>query len=143
MTKQNPCVPLFDAYKLDVPVGLTVSLDGSKGQRILTLTDKKSSFTVSFEEGMALMDMQFSGQTPCCPVITLQCCRGDKYIQLRRAVGEGKTVALFHIEVDDENGCTLKIPGKMTTRPDYPWSDTIEPVLLQIMDGLTIVKEEP
>lgn len=50
-------VRLFDRYSLVISRSLKCYEDGPVGKRVMFITDRKESFTVSFEEGMQLMDM--------------------------------------------------------------------------------------
>ncbi len=131
-------VSLLEANNLVIPQGLLCQIDGPPGQRVMFLSDEEETFTISFEEGMELMDMRPLDHLSESPVLTLCATRNGKYIHYRRISNGKGNFAFFHFEIEDKDGSILKIPGQMTARPDYPWSDTIEPVLLAIVDGISI-----
>ena len=131
-------VSLTNNNDLLIPQGLICHMDGPPGQRVLFLSDEEEIFTVSFEEGMELMDMRPLEHLSEKPVLTHECSQNGKYIHFRRISNGTGSFAFFHIELIDREGQILRIPGQMTARPDYPWSEGVEPVLLAIMDCITI-----
>lgn len=131
-------ISLLEANHLVIPQGLLCHIDGLPGQRVMFLSDEEESFTVSFEEGMELMDMRPLDHLSESPVLTLSSTRNGKYIHYRRISNGKGSFAFFHFEIEDKDGSILKIPGQMTARPDYQWTDNIEPVLLAIVDGISI-----
>ena len=141
MNKQkNKKVNLFDKYILEVPPGLKSYIDGEPGKRVLFIDSPKNNFTVSFEEGMCLMDM-LPDKNPEVPTASFQCCEKDKYIHMRRQERNnknGSSYAFFHIELENDGGETVYLPGQMIVHNGYAWSDSIEPVLLELMDKITL-----
>lgn len=134
-----PRISLFDTYGLVIPPGLTFHTDGTPGQRVLFLSDKKESFVISFEEGMELIDMLPAEGLTEQSNHTARCCKDGKYIHLRRSVNG--SYAFFHVELEDRDGGKACLPGQMTVRTGYPWSDGVEPILLELMDGLTVLSD--
>lgn len=133
-------VSLFDKYSLVIPQGLKYHTDSSPGQRVLFITDKKESFTVSFEEDMKLMDMlpETGGEQ----TVRYQCCQDGKYIHLRRRSEKPIPCAFFHIELEDSGGKAYSLPGQLVVCKDYTWSDGIEPVLMELLDGIRLINKE-
>lgn len=134
---------MFGAYSLAVPPTLECSTDGHPGSRVLFLTDRDETILISFEEGMACMDMNpqcTSGR----PMVSYTACSGDKYIHQKRTFPDDEKnrgcFAFFHIEARDSSGKRVSIPGQMTAPPGYRWADGVEPVLLDIMNGIDICK---
>lgn len=138
-------VCLFDKYSLVIPPGLKWWVDGPPGKRVLFLTDSAESFSISFEEGMKMMDMMPDHPEES-PKVSFQCCKDGKYIHQRRTDPKYRqgigSFAFFHIELDDGNGSTLHLPGQMTAKAGYQWSDGVEPTLIELMNGMTVCKPE-
>jgi len=134
-------VLLFDRFRLDIPPKLKYYEDGAPGKRVVFITDRSEKFIVTFEEGMRMMDMN-PGSHDGKPAVSFQCFKFGKYIHQRRIdstkSNEAGGYAFFHIEVEDANGETLYLPGQMTAKPGYVWSDGVEPVLMQLMEGVTL-----
>ena len=137
------CVPdtevdLFNVYRLLIPKELKTHQDGPPGQRVLFITDKKESFTVSFEEGMKPMDML--PETDEEKTVCFQCCQDGKYIHLRRKNQKPISYAFFHIETEDENGKAYSLPGQMVVYNDYCWTDGVEPILTELLECIAVCK---
>ena len=137
---QSTAVNLFDQYRLLIPPKLKSHRDGPPGQRVLFITDKKESFTVSFEEGSQMRDMLPPDQQEAKASVSFQYCKDDKYIHLRRSGEKNDKFAFFHIELEDDDGSTLYLPGQMVVFCEYKWSDGVEPVLIDIMNGFSVCK---
>lgn len=138
--KQKEVVRLFDRFSLVVPPKLKWHQDGIPGQRILFISDRKETFSVSFEEGMKIQDMLLPDQQETKFSVSFQYCKDDKYIHLRRSGEKNDKFAFFHIELEDEDGSTLYLPGQMVVYCEYNWSDGMEPVLIDIMNGFSVCK---
>ena len=138
--KQKEEVSLFDKFNLVVPPKLKWHQDGILGQRILFISDRKETFSVSFEEGMQIRDMLPPDQQEAKASVSFQYCKDDKYIHLRRSGEKNDKFAFFHIELEDEDGSTLYLPGQMVVYCEYKWSDGVEPVLIDIMNGFSVCK---
>lgn len=99
-------VSLFDKYTLGIPPRSVCYEDGKLGQRILFISDQRETFTVSFEEGMKLMDMtddpERDGVT-----VSVQCRRDGKYLHLKRC--GNVPYAFFHIELAPGNRYTYRV----------------------------------
>ena len=137
---QSTAVNLFDQYRLLIPPKLKSHQDGQPGQRVLFITDKKESFTVSFEEGATPMDMlpeKESEQT-----VRFQCCQDGKYIHQRRSNSATERCAFFHIELEDDDGKTLYLSGQIVVTDKYQWSDGVEPVLMELLAGISLIPME-
>ena len=130
-------ITLFDNCELVVPAGLTCHLDGTPGQRVVFLSDEEESFVISFEEGMKPMDM-FSEKPAYQGAHSAELYRNGKHIDLRRYANHKAGFAFFRIDWSNEEGERLCISGQMVAELSYQWTDEIEPVLLDIMDGLRI-----
>lgn len=133
-------VNLFDRFSLVVPPKLKWHQDGIPGQRVLFIYDQKESFTVSFEEGMQIRDMLPPDQQEVKPSVSFQYCKDDKYIHLRRSGKKNDRFAFFHIELEDDEGSTLYLPGQIVVFCDYKWSEGVEPVLIDVLNGIAVCK---
>lgn len=136
---QSTAVNLFDQYRLLIPPKLKSHQDGPPGQRVLFITDKKESFTVSFEEGMKPVDMtpDTAGSVP---TVSYQCCKGGKYIHQKRNTAGNMSYSYFHIELEDEDGKQHCLAGQIVVSPGYKWSDGMEPVLLELLSSIQLSK---
>ena len=140
LLKQKEVVRLFDRFSLVVPPKLKWHQDGIPGQRVLFVSDRKEIFVVSFEEGMQMRDMLPPDQQETKSSVSFQYCKDDKYIHLRRSGEKNDKFAFFHIELEDEDGSTLYLPGQMVVYCEHKWSDEVEPVLIDIMNGFSVCK---
>lgn len=50
--------------------------------------------------------------------------------------------AFFHIEIPDEKGTVQLLPGQMTAPCTYQWSQSVEPVLIQLLNNLAVCSTE-
>lgn len=136
-SQSKKVIRIFDKYTLAIPERLNCYEDCIPGRRVIFISDSQESFNVSFEEDMKLMDM-LPGVYCNVPTVTYQCRRGDKYIHLKR-IRTGRIVcAFFHMELPAPDGTILYLPGQLVADASYKWSEGIEPVLLELMDGLTV-----
>ena len=143
--QQKSAVRMFGKYSLVIPPKLKFHQDGVPGKRVLFITDYDENFIVSFEEGMRLLDM-VDDHPEEKPTISFQCCKDDKYIHQRRTDPRYRqdlgNWAFFHMELDDNDGSTLHVPGQMTAKAGYQWSDGIEPILMELLDGISVIDEQ-
>lgn len=143
--KTNKTISLFDKYSLVIPPTLKWHEDGPPGKRVLFLMDSAESFIISFEEGMKMMDMTPNHPEES-PMVSFQCCKDGKYIHQRRTDPKYRqgigSFAFFHIELDDDNGGTRYLPGQMTAKAGYQWTDGVEPLLMELLEGIAVCKPE-
>ena len=64
--------------------------------------------------------------------------RGITGVKLPQNVTRIGNYAFFHMEMPDETGELHRLPGQMTAPCGYAWSDGVEPVLIDLMNGLTV-----
>lgn len=130
-------VNLFDKYRILLPPGLKHHQDGLPTKRVLFITDCDESFVISFEEDMECMDLTAGGldreQTTC-----FEHRSGDQYIHQRRIYRRNTSFAFFHIELKDSRGDTVYQPGQMIANQNYLWSENVEPILIKLLDGISI-----
>ena len=134
---EEKVIRLFDRYILTIPAQMNCHEDGISGRRVLFLSDAQESFNVSFEEDMELMNM-LPGLWENVPSVTYEYRKGNTYIHQRRKNSGRAVCAFFHIELRDPDGRILFLPGQMVVDSSYKWSDGIEPVLMGLMDGITV-----
>ena len=124
-------VRLFDKFRILLPSGLRQETDGKR------VAFSAEHLVISFEEGMQMLDMRSTQGNALC----FQCCKDGKYLHLRRE--EDSSHAFFHLEFEDAEGGTVYLPGQMTADAEYRWSDGIEPILMELFEGITLeIKEE-
>lgn len=129
-------INLFDKYRMIVPKGLKWHISDGLGPRVVRITDQAESFSVTFEEGMQMMDML--PRENAVPMVNHQCFENGKYIHLRRNSASSIDYAFFHIELEDDNGVIWYLPGQIVVPPEYQWTDGIEPVLMKLLEGISI-----
>ena len=135
--QSSKTINLFDRYRLILPPGLKHHQDGLPGKRVLFITDCDESFDISFEEDLECMDMiPDTGSDR--SAVPHQCSKIGKYIHLKRNNGNRVVCAFFHMELADNKGRLLHLPGQMVVYVDYTWADGIEPVLMELLDGIEI-----
>ena len=76
--------------------------------------------------------------------ISSECWIDDRYIHQLRTdpatrPGAGN-FAFFHMKILDENGEIHILPGQMTAKVDYQWSDEVEPILKALLTGIAVCK---
>ena len=139
MTLQSSkTINLFDIYQILLPSGLNYHQDGIIGKRVLFITDSDSSFVVSFEENMECMDLS-AEKMGSEPTVCVQYRSGNKYIHQRRFNRHSTSFAFFHIELKNEDGEIMYLPGQIVTNQDYQWTEGVEPILLKLLDGISIL----
>ena len=129
-------INLFDKYRMVVPEGLKWHCSDGPGPRVVFITNQAESLTVTFEEGMQMMDML--PRENAIPVINHQCFENGKYIHLRRNSPGSIDYAFFHMELEDANGAIWHLPGQIVVPPEHQWADGIEPVLMKLMEGISV-----
>ena len=135
----NKSISLFERFRLVIPPKLKCHADGHPGHRVLFIMNHRGNFMVSFEEGMPMRDMLANSKANA-PTVSYQCCRDGKSIHQRRGDSPAQRCAFFHIELEDDEGTTVYLPGQIVVSEGYSWSDGVEPVLLELLDGITLCK---
>ena len=145
MTKtlqSNREIRLFDSFSLVIPPKLKYHTDGLPGHRVLFITDAKENFVVSFEEGMQLMDMSpeygNTGET-----FHFHCRKDGKYIHQCRSKKVVDRCAFFHLELEHTELETQILPGQIVVSSNYQWTNGVEPVLMKLLDGITVSSNNP
>ena len=96
----------------------------------------ENGFLISFEENMACMDLTGASRDSVSKRIESEHQSKDRYIhQLRTDPATRPGIgnyAFFHMEMPDETGELHILPC------GYAWSDGVEPVLIDLMNGLTV-----
>ena len=131
-TLQQP----FDALSFSLIPGLNYWMDGRPGKRTLFLTDEEEKVTVNFEEGMRCLDLLDTQREHRCEFR-----QGSRYLhQAGTGVSRSKTrnCMFFHMEIADSKGNIHCLPGQMIVSGEYPWADGVEPILIEILNSITI-----
>ncbi len=127
---------LFDKWSLTVPDNLEFHQDGPMGKRVVFITDAKESFCISFEEGMLMLPQVQSDASS----VSFQCRKGGKYIHLRRGNKGRVSFAFFHMELEDKDGRQHTLAGQMVISAHYQWCDGVEPVLLEVLENISVLE---
>ncbi|MBQ8605682.1 MAG: hypothetical protein IJ408_03005 [Clostridia bacterium] len=134
----NKQIKLFDRFKFNALPKLRYHTDEFQGDNGLFITDSKESFIVSFEKNMQMKDM-IAEKSIDAQSVSFQCCKDGKYIHERRGCNFSDRCAFFHIEFEDDDGKTLYLPGQIVVSVDYKWSDGVEPILMKLVDSITLI----
>ncbi len=128
--------PPFDVLRFSLIPRLNYWMDGSPGHRTLFLTDEEEIITVSLEEGMRCLDLLDTQREHCCEFR-----QGSRYLhQARSEVSRSGTrnCMFFHMEIADSKGNIHCLPGQIIVSREYPWADGVEPILIEILNSITI-----
>ena len=132
---------MFDKYIISIESKLKWHSGGTEGQRSLFLADRGETFVITFEEGMECLDMKTRSSEQM-SYIEFEHMTDGKYIhQIRDAVvndRKGANTSFFHIELVDSKGEKVFLPGQITVAKGYEWTCGVEPVLLEILIGITL-----
>lgn len=144
LIEQDGKVGLFDEFNLCYPAELEVHKDGTSPTQVLFLAANDGSFCISFEEGMTCMDLRESSDFPTSARIHSEHRSGGKYIHQLRTDPNSRpgigNFAFFHMEIPDETGKVHTLSGQMVSSADHRWSEGVEPILLDILDGIAVCK---
>ena len=97
------------------------------------INDKTESFTVSFEESMTDFPQITTENN-----VSYQSCKDGKCICLQRKKDGKIDCAFFYIEITNKDGREYKLYGQMVVYTDYKWTDGIEPLFLELLDGINL-----
>jgi len=112
-------------------------LDGNIGQRSLFISAEDESFIISFEEGMRCIDLaeNASGRR-------FEYRWGERYLHQVRSERPGRNTtgswSFFHMEITDHAGNIHWLPGQMVAWAGYPWTEGVEPLLVEILNSISV-----
>lgn len=133
---------IFDGFRFPRLPSLFYFADGNPGRRCLFISDESTGVKISFEEGMGCMDETVPSESCIVKHIPSEYRDGDRYLHQIRTDPQTRpgagNYAFFHMEIPDENGEIHIIPGQMTAPYGYLWSDGAEPILIDMMNGMTV-----
>lgn len=134
---------IFDGFLFPRFPSLFCSADGMPGRRSMFIICESEGYKISFEEGMKCMDVNAPERTTI-QYISSEHRSGDRYIHQLRTDPESRpgagNYAFFHMKVPDEDGEIHILPGQMTAKVDYQWSDEVEPILKALLMGIAVCK---
>ena len=135
--RKPKAINLFDKYTVTIPSNLKYHMDRHRDNRVLFISDCFDSFVVSFEEGMQNMISDDAEQDS---KNFFEYSENGKHIKVQRVIPKNLKnggYAFFSIEMDD-NGKKTELNGQMTAHGGYKWSDNIEPILIKLLDCISI-----
>ena len=124
----------FNSLRFSIVPRLNYWMDGRPGKRTLFIGDEEETMLISFEEGMRCLDLLEIDQCSCAEYR-----QGQFYLHLKRTP---RGCAYFHMEIPDETGEIWYLPGQMIVKETYVWAKDVEPILVEILNGITLVKKE-
>lgn len=134
---------IFDGFLFPRFPSVFCFADGMPGRRSMFISCESERYTISFDERMKCMDVNVPERTTM-QYISSEYRSGDRYIHQLRTdpatrPGAGN-YAFFHMKIPDENGEIHILPGQMTAKVDYQWSDEVEPILKALLMGIAVCK---
>lgn len=130
MKRINDTVCLFGRFNLIISRALKYYQDCVSGKRTLFITDRAESFVISFEEGVQMPDI-FQAKSD---LLHFQAHKDGNHIcQQRRP---HSNCAFFCMQIGG-----AELFGQMTAESRYRWSDGVEPILLELLDGVSNAAE--
>ena len=124
----------FDSLRFPIVPRLNYWMDGWPGKRTLFIEDEEETMLISFEEDMRCLDLLDLDKCSCAEYR-----QGRSYLHLKRAP---RGCAYFHMEIPDETGELWHLSGQMIVSEKYVWAKGVEPILIEILNGITLVKKE-
>ena len=124
----------FDSLRFSIVPRLNYWMDGRPGKRTLFIEDEDETMLISFEEGMRCLDLLDIDKCTCAEYR-----QGQSYLHQKRTP---RGCAYFHMEIPDEAGEIWYLPGQMIVKKTYVWEKGVEPILVEILNGITLVKKE-
>ena len=131
---------LFDKLRFSIIPRLNYWLDGRPGKRTLFISNEEETATVNLEEDMRCLDLVNLDANHC-----VEFRQGMRYLhQSRAAAGKGgcRNCAFFHMEIPDSAGNVHCLPGQMVASGNYVWTSGVEPILIDILNSITIADTE-
>jgi hypothetical protein len=128
---ENKTAP-FDSLRFAIVPRLNYWMDGKPGKRTLFIENEEETMLISFEEGMRCLDLLDIDKCSC-----MECRQGQRYLHLKRTP---RGCVYFHMELPDETGEIRNLPGQMIVREHHVRAEEIEPILVELLNSITLVK---
>jgi len=138
---------LFNGFYIPFLPKLNYFKDGEGISTVLFIVEPEEQFVISMEEGMKCIDLTVQNRGRQRYIHAeheqenkyLHQCRMDSRKTIRKKQRDDFCrMAFFHIRVQDQDGNTRLCPGQISVAPGYEWNDGVEPVLLALMEGITV-----
>ena len=128
----------FDYIRFPIMPRLNYWMDGRPGKRTLFIEDAEETLLISFEEGMRCLDIPDTDTYRCAEYR-----QGSYYLHQKRPPQRAnrRGCAYFHMEIPDETGEIWYLPGQMIVKETYVWAKGAEPILVEILNGIVLVKK--
>lgn len=134
---------IFDGFQFPRFPSLYYFADGRPGKRVLFIGNENPEYQIGFEEGMKCMDATGSSESSI-KYISSEHQSNGRYIHQLRTDSEARpgagNYAFFHMEIPDENGTAHILPGQIVAPFGYQWSEGVEPILIDLMNGMAVCK---
>jgi len=138
---RKSAVSIFDKYSLVIPPNMKWHQDGPPGQKVYFISDKKERVVISFDECAQMSDMPPETAMRAFDV-SYQYYKDGKYIRQTRNAEGNTTYSFFQIVLEDENGKRHCLSGQIVVEKCYVWSDGVEPVLMELLEGISVCRME-
>lgn len=139
--RRKSVVSIFDKYSLVIPPNMKCHQDGLPEQRVYFISDKKERVVISFDKGGQMTDIPLDAAMHA-STVSYQYCKDGKYIRQTRNAEGNTTYSFFRIVLEDENGKQHCLSGQIVVEKGYVWLDGVEPVLMELMEGISVCKME-
>ena len=127
----------FDVLRFSIIPRMNYWMDGEPGKRTIFIADEEGKIVISFEEGMQCLDLEDAVKSG-----SFEYRMDARYLhQTSPGVsGQGNVCnyVFFHMELTDAVGNTHCLPGQMGVNTRYRWSDGAEPILIELLNSITI-----
>lgn len=134
-------VSIFDKYDLVIPSNMKWHQDGLHGHRVCFISDKEERVVISFDEGVQESDVA-SYMATRVSAVSCQYCKNGKCIRQTRNAKGNTSYSFFLIALEDEEGKRHCLAGQIVVEKGYQWSDGVEPVLMELMEGISVRRME-
>ena len=139
--KKQLLQPPFDSLRFAIIPRMNYWMDGNQGERTIFISDECETVQISLEEGMQYIDLTNDEAFRCAEYR-----KGNRYLHqaiVERAARAGaQTVVFFHVEITDANNRVYGLPGQMITSKKNTDANTVDPILLDLLNSITLVDEE-
>jgi len=130
-------ISFFDKYRLILPSKFKWQQEPTPGKRVLFIHDPNETFIITFDEGMNPEDMKGNLRNNN-SVVCYQYSKNGKSIELKRNTSGNMACARFNINIQRSDGSMACLPGQMVITGNYKWSDGIEPILVRLLENISV-----
>ena len=121
---------LFDQFRVRELEDFSYYSSGQPGQRVLFIENREETVLITFEEGMACMDLIDNTENAETGELRME----EKYLHYRKWTGNRG--AFFHMELPDETQKLHCLPGQLTLHRQPYSTACVEMVLQKLLESI-------